>query len=175
MAGRAQNITTEGPADSVRYLGCLLLSLWCIASAANAATPALQVRAISGEFDDVRERVVMALENRGLVISYTARVGDMLERTGRDLGDERPIYGKAETLEFCSAAISRETMAADPRNIVFCPYAIAVYTLPQAPRTVYLAYRVPMAIGAASDNPASVRALQKVEKLLADIVSEATQ
>lgn len=131
----------------------------------------MHLRSTSAEFDDIRERVVTALENRGLVLSYTARVGDMLERTGRDLGSDKPIYGKAETLEFCSAAISRETMAADPRNIVFCPYAIALYTLPQAPRTVYLAYRAPPAFG----DDASVRALQKVEKLLADIVSEALQ
>jgi uncharacterized protein (DUF302 family) len=155
----------------MHHLGCLLLFLWCVASAANAATPALQLRTTSGEFDDIRERVVMALENRGLVLSYTARVGDMLERTGRDLGSDRTIYAKAEVLEFCSAAISRETMAADPRNIVFCPYAIAVYTLPQAPRTVYLAYRVPPVSGDA----ASQRALQKVEKLLADVVNEALQ
>lgn len=172
-AYHSQSIIAQGPANSLRYLGCLLLSLWCITSVVYAATPVLQVRTTSGEFDDVRERVVMALENRGLVLSYTARVGDMLERTGRDLGDDRPIYGKAETLEFCSAAISRETMAADPRNIVFCPYAIAVYTLPQEPRTVYLAYRVPVASGAVSRNAASVRALRKVEKLLADVVSEA--
>jgi uncharacterized protein (DUF302 family) len=135
----------------------------------------MHLRSISAEFDDIRERVVMALENRGLVLSYTARVGDMLERTGRDLGNDKPIYGKAETLEFCSAAISRETMAADPRNIVFCPYAIAIYTLPQAPRTVYLAYRVPVAFGAVSRNATSVRALRKVEKLLADVVKEAVQ
>lgn len=62
-------------------------------------------------------------------------------------------------------------MAADPHNIVFCPYAISVYTLPQAPRTVYLAYRAPPVSGGA----ASQRALRKVEKLLADIVSEAMQ
>lgn len=151
------------------------LSCWCVAFAAQAAAPAaapvMQVRSTSAEFDEVRERVVMALENRGLVLSYTARVGDMLERTGRDLGDARLIYGKAETLEFCSAAISRETMAADPQNIVFCPYAIALYTLPQAPRTVYLAYRVPAAVG----NAASVRALRKVEKLLEEVVNEAMQ
>lgn len=145
--------------------------LLCVVFAAHAATPTMHVHSTTAGFDEVRERVIMALENRGLVLSYTARVGDMLERTGRDLGSDsdKPIYGKAETLEFCSAAISRETMAADPRNIVFCPYAIALYTLPQEPRTVYLAYRVPVASG----NAASVRALRKVEKLLADVVSEA--
>lgn len=145
-----------------------MLFLWCIASIANAATPALQLRTTSGEFDDIRERVVMALENRGLVLSYTAHVGDMLDRTGRDLGDSKSIYGRAEVLEFCSAAISRGTMTADPRNIVFCPYAIAVYTLPQEPRTVHLAYRVPPAFG----DDTSVRALRKVEKLLEDVVNE---
>ena len=155
----------------MQYRRWWCLSCWCLAFAAQAAAPVMQVRSTSAEFDEVRERVVMALENRGLVLSYTARVGDMLERTGRDLGDARLIYGKAETLEFCSAAISRETMAADPQNIVFCPYAIALYTLPQAPRTVYLVYRVPAAVG----NAASVRALRKVEKLLEDVVNEAMQ
>jgi hypothetical protein len=43
-------------------------------------------RSARGTFDDVKERLVFALENRGLVITYTAKVGDMLERTGRDIG-----------------------------------------------------------------------------------------
>src|SRR3990167_657587 len=123
-----------------------LMRLWCLcllctAFAAHAATPQAQVRTVRGEFADIKARVVMALENRGLVLNYTARVGAMLERTGRDLGRDRRIYDKAEVLEFCSAALSRETMEADPRNIVYCPYSIAVYTLPRAPGTVYLAYR----------------------------------
>ncbi len=111
----------------------------------------------------------MALENRGLVINYTAKVGDMLERTGRDLGRERKIYNNAEVLEFCSAALSRDTMEADTRNIVFCPYSIAVYTLPQTPGTVYLSYRVPVAQGSGQ----SIRALRAVEKLLVEVVGEA--
>lgn len=136
--------------------------------AAQAAAPGVHVRAIKGDFDDVKERLVMALENRGLVINYTARIGAMLDRTGRDLQRNRPIYGKAELIEFCSAQISRDTMEADPHNIVFCPYAVAVYTLPQAPGQVYLSYRAPAASGSAL----SVSALRKVEKLLADIVGE---
>lgn len=170
MAQYPQNIVMQSSLP-LRYRRWSCLFLFCIASFANAATPLLQLRTVSGEFGDVRDRVVMALENRGLVLSYTARIGDMLDRTGRDLGNDKPVYGKAEVLEFCSAAISRETMMADPRNIVFCPYAIAVYTLPQAPRTVYLAWRAPPVSGSA----ASQHALQKVEKLLAEIVSEALQ
>ncbi len=144
------------------------LILFLMIPAAQAATPGVHVRAIKGDFDDVKERLVMALENRGLVINYTARIGAMLDRTGRDLQRNRPIYGKAELIEFCSAQISRDTMEADPHNIVFCPYAIAVYTLPQTPGQVYLSWRAP----AVSGKEQSVSALRKVEKLLADIVGE---
>lgn len=149
----------------------LLLLCWMAASAAQSAHPDIRMRVVRGGFDDVRERLVMALENRGLVINYTARIGAMLERTGRDLGRDKPVYGKAEVLEFCSARISRDTMDADPHNIVFCPYAIAVYTLPAAPGTVYLSYRMPARAGSAE----SVRALGAVAKLLEDIVGEAAR
>jgi|LNFM01.2.fsa_nt_gb uncharacterized protein (DUF302 family) len=141
------------------------------AAAVNAASPAVQLRTVKGSYADVRERVVMALENRGLVINYTAKVGDMLERTGRDLGSQRRIYGNAEVFEFCSARLSRDTMEADPHNIAYCPYAIAVYTLPKSPGVVYLSYRPPLA--AAGSTPAP--SLQAVEKLLSDVVAEAAQ
>ena len=72
-------------------------------------------------------------------------------------------------LEFCSAALSRDTMEADPHNIAFCPYAIAIYTLPQEPGRVYLAYRRP----SPARTQSSARALAAVEKLLEGIVSEA--
>ncbi len=158
----------------MRYLklclcGGMLLAVFSVAAATGA--PAAQVHSGKGNFADIKERVVMALENRGLVLNYTARVGDMLERTGRDLGRTQRIYGQAEVIEFCSAALSRATMEADPHNIVFCPYAIAVYTLPQAPGTVYLSYRPPRHAG--SDR--SVQSLRAVEKLLADVVAEALQ
>ncbi len=154
----------------MRRTACGVFLVVClIASVAQAAPPGVHVRTVKGEFDDIKERLVMALENRGLVINYTARIGAMLERTGRDLGRNRPIYGKAELVEFCSAQISRDTMEADPHNIVFCPYAIAVYTLPQTPGQVYLSWRAP----AVSGEKQVVSALGKVEKLLADIVSEA--
>lgn len=149
----------------------LILVICLIASAAQAATPGVHVQQIRGEFDDIKERLIMALENRGLIVNYTARIGAMLERTGRDLGRNRAIYGKAELVEFCSAQVSRDTMEADPHNIVFCPYAIAVYTLPQASGQVYLSYRSP----AGSGTQQSAGAMHKIEKLLADIVGEAAK
>lgn len=149
----------------------LFLGVLCAAFSASAATPTVHVRSTKGEFADVKDRVVMALESRGLVLNYTARIGEMLDRTGRDLGRDRRIYGQAEVLEFCSAVLSRDTMEADPRNIVFCPYAIAVYTVPKTPGTVYVSYRAPVALGSGR----SIRALREVEKLLADVVNEAVK
>lgn len=93
----------------------------------------------------------------------------MLERAGKDVGAARRIYGAAEMLEFCSARISRDTMEADPRNIVFCPYSIAIYTLPKDKNRVYVAYRRVEASGSVQ----SMKSLRAVEKLVADIVAEA--
>jgi uncharacterized protein (DUF302 family) len=142
-----------------------------LGASATAAASDIQRQQVKGSFADVRDRVVMALENRGLVLNYTAKVGDMLERTGRDIGSVRRIYGNAEVLEFCSARLSRDTMEADPHNIAYCPYAISVYTLPGSPGVVYLSYRPPLA-AASSPSAASLRA---IEKLLSEVVAEAVQ
>jgi len=144
-------------------------ALSAVTGAALAAEPEVVVRSTKGEFKDVKERVLMAIENRGLVLNYTARIGAMLERTGRDIGRTRAVYSDAEMLEFCSARLSRDTMEADPRNIAFCPYAIALYALPKEPGRVYVAYR---RLGT-SASPQSEKSLRAVEKLLADIVAEA--
>lgn len=154
----------------LQYLkGMLLLVVGCACGAAGAATPGLTVRSVQGGFDDVKERVVTAIENRGLVLNYTAHVGNMLERTGKDIGRGRRVYARAEVLEFCSAGLSRATMEADPRNIAFCPYAIAIFALPGEPGKIYVAYRKPIALGAGS----SMRALREVGKLLDAIAQDA--
>jgi uncharacterized protein (DUF302 family) len=136
---------------------------------AQAASADVVVRSAKGEFKEVKERVLHAIENRGLVLNYTARIGAMLERTGKDIGTARTIYGDAEMLEFCSAKISRDTMEADPRNIAFCPYSIAIYTLPKEKNRVYVAFRRIEASGAGK----SANSLGAVNRLLADIVAEA--
>lgn len=137
-------------------------------NAALAAGADVVVRTAKGEFKEVKERLLHAIENRGLVLNYTARIGAMLERTGKDIGAARKVYADAELLEFCSARVSRETMEADPRNIVYCPYGIAVYTLPKEPGRVYVAYRRQAAATGASAKP-----LAAVDKLLAEIIAEA--
>ena len=147
----------------------VLLIISFVCGSAFAAVPGVTLRSVKGDFDDVRERVVMAIESRGLVLNYTAYISNMLERTGKDIGSERKVYGKAELLEFCSAALSRAMMEADPLNIVFCPYSIAVYTLPNEPAKVHVSYRRPPARGSNQ----SMKALREVDKLLDDIVRDA--
>ncbi len=133
------------------------------------AASSVAVHSTQGKFEEVKERVVMAIENRGMVLNYTAHVGIMLERTGKDVGRPRQIYTHAEALEFCSAALSRKTMEADAHNIAYCPYSIAVYVLPQEPDKVYVTYRRLAMNGSVR----SIKALGAVEKLLEDIVLEA--
>ena len=145
------------------------LAVLCIAEVAHAQAAGVVIHSIKGSFDDVRERVVLAIEGRGIVINYNAKVGDMLARTGRDLGRDRQVYEKAEVLEFCSSKLSRDAMEADARNIAFCPYAISVYTLPKDTGTVYVSYRKLGALGSSQ----SLKALRAVDQLLEDIVREA--
>ena len=123
----------------------------------------------AGSFDDVRDAVDMAITGRGLVVNNVSHVGEMLERTGKDLGATKQIFLKAEVLEFCSAVVSRRMMESDPDNIVFCPYAISVYVLPEKPGEVRVAYRKPEIAG----SPASQQALKAVDELLSGIVKEA--
>lgn len=123
----------------------------------------------ASSFEDVREAVEMAITDRGMVVNNVSHVGEMLERTGKELGATRQIFLKAEVLEFCSAVVSRNMMEADPDNIVFCPYVISVYVVPENPKEVRVAYRKPQMAG----SPASQKALKAVDELLSGIVKEA--
>lgn len=122
-----------------------------------------------GVFDEVKENVRLAIENQGLVINYTAQVGDMLERTGNDLGFTDHTYLAGDVMEFCSADLTRKMVAADPSNLVFCPYAVHLYELAAEPGVIYVGYKRPMPVG----NEESQAALMAIDDLLARIVEEA--
>jgi len=121
-------------------------------------------------FEDARDDLKTAIENRGLVIDHTSHIHDMLERTGKDLGTTTPVFVDAESYMFCSAVVSRKTMEADPHNIVFCPYVITVYATVQEPNKVYVAYRRPQQ---PAGTPQSQASLKAVEELLDGIAREA--
>jgi len=79
-----------------------------------------------GSFEDATFAVENSIVGRGLVIDYVSHVGEMLNRTGADVGSDVVIFDAADIFLFCSAAVSRRAMEADPMNIAHCPYSIFV-------------------------------------------------
>ena len=77
-----------------------------------------------GSFEDATFAVESAIVGEGLVIDYVSHVGEMLNRTGGDVGSDAMIFQNADIFLFCSAVISRQVMEADPMNITHCPYGI---------------------------------------------------
>lgn len=112
-----------------------------------------------GSFDDATFAVESAIVGRGLVIDYTSHTGEMLERTKGDVGSDVTLFEGADIFLFCSAKLSREMMEADPMNIAYCPYGIFVTDKDGAVNVGYRKY---------PDG-----AMQKVQALLDDIVTEA--
>lgn len=125
-----------------------------------------------GNFQDVRDDVVLAVEGRGIKINHHNYIADMLARTGADLGASKQVYIHGEQIEFCKSDLSRVQMEADPGNMIFCPYIISVYTTPKDPDLVHVAFRKPEAPKASA---ATRKALKDIEMLLVDIVKEALQ
>jgi len=120
-------------------------------------------------YDDVRFDVENAIIDRGLVIDYVSHIGDMLARTGADVGSDVTVYTRAETMLFCSARLSRAAMEADAANIAYCPYGVFLFETPDAPGSVTVGYRKLQETG----SEASKAALAEVNALLAEIVAEA--
>ena len=82
--------------------------------------------AFDGSFDDATFSVESAILDAGLVIDYVSHTGEMLERTGQDLGSDVRMFDAADIFLFCSAVVSRRVMEADPMNVAHCPYSIFV-------------------------------------------------
>lgn len=151
----------------------LMLSLCaalCLGALPAFAQPVVSYVKSGARFDDVRDDLKQAIESRGLVIDYQSYIGRMLERTAKDVGSTRPLYADAQSLQFCSAKLSRKTMEADAANVVMCPYTIVVYATTAKPDQVVVAYRRPMRQGG---SPASSAALREVDALLDSIAREA--
>lgn len=79
-----------------------------------------------GTFEDAKFALETAIMAKGLVIDSVSHVGDMLARTGRDVGSSVKLFDAADVYLFCSAKVSREVMEADWTNIAYCPYGIFV-------------------------------------------------
>lgn len=135
------------------------------------AEPVRELRTTKDEFENVMDNIKDAIADRGIKINNISHIGHMLTRTAADVGGTKVVYKDAEAVEFCSSTISRATMEADPHNISYCPYIIALYVLPEQPDTVYVSYRKPPLVG----SQASMDALKAVGDLLEGIVNDALE
>lgn len=124
-----------------RLLLSLVLSLATHHAAAIEDTYGTQ--SSQAAFEEVMENLRGAILERGLFINNEMHLGAMLERTGKDLGLEGQVYLRAESLEICSATLSRRMVEEDPRRIVNCPFIISVYVLASEPDRTVVAYRLP--------------------------------
>ncbi len=101
----------------------------CLAAALGAGTATAEdatTYPFDGSFEDAAFAVESAIVGKGLVIDYRSHVGEMLNRTGADVGSDVKIFDNADVFLFCSAVVSRKVMEADPANIAHCPYGIFV-------------------------------------------------
>ena len=155
----------------MRYAKFLLGMLLGLLSLAVQADEFSVVFKTHGDFADVRNVLVASIEGKGLKINHSNLIGDMLERTGPAVGRTTRVFGQAEQFEFCSADLSRAMMEADPHAIVMCPYSIAIYNLPQDPKTIYLAYRK---LGP-TKNPKLEKVLERINQLLTGIIKETVE
>lgn len=137
------------------FVAVLLTLTMTAASAQEAAT----TYAFDGSFDDATFGVESAIVGRGLVVDWVSHTGEMLNRTGADLGADQVIFDQADIFQFCSATISRQMMEADPLNIAHCPYAVFVF---ERGGEVVVGYR---------NQPEGV--MQAVQSLLDEIAREA--
>lgn len=109
-------------------------------------------------FEDVIENIKMAIEERGMLVSGTLHVSDMLNRTGPDLGYQQ-VFERAESVEFCSASISHQMTQVAPENMAICPFTISVYIRSDAPDQLYVAYRRQQLAGDAAAVTATIHEL----------------
>ena len=122
------------------------------------------------DFESTWLELQNAIVDRGLVIDYTGHVSKMLDRTSQATGGASP-YIDGRYVNFCSSKLSQAAMQADPDNLAICPYVIFAYELKAKPGATVVGYRRPLA----GSKPNSASALAAIDKLLGDIIAEATQ
>lgn len=142
----------------MKYLK-LALGFVMALSGASMAQQGATTYPFNGSFEDATFSVESAIVDKGLVIDYVSHTGEMLNRTGADVGSDVKIFDAADIFIFCSAVLSRKMMEADPMNIAYCPYGI--FVADQAGKVV-VGYR---------NYPDGI--MQEVQALLDGIVREA--
>ena len=127
----------------------------------------LVVHTFTGAFEDVRERLVFAIEQQGLAVSAVAPVGEMLRRTQADVPGAAAVYREAIVVQFCSSVTAHAAARENPHLLALCPFSVAVYSLQSAPSQVHVSYRTPMMPGS---SPEAAAVLARSDALLRRIL-----
>jgi len=91
---------------NARVLPLLMLPL--LAAFSNANESAIEVFSKTASFEEVRDNLALEVTRRGMVLTQTIAVNDMLEKTAKEVGAVRPVYVNAEALAFCSPSLGRK-------------------------------------------------------------------
>ena len=122
-----------------------------------------------GDYDDIKANLEMAITDRGMLITNTLHISDMLERTASDTGLDKKLYQQAESLEFCSILMSYKMSLAHPANLAICPLTIGIYKGIDETDRIHVVFRRPQLLGDAE------QVTQAVTGLLVGIVQEALE
>ncbi|MEM1421099.1 MAG: DUF302 domain-containing protein [Pseudomonadota bacterium] len=155
----------------LRTITHLILAAALVVGLADAAARADDGKVVyksESSFEDTAFALESAIVDRGLVIDYQSFIGNMLARTGADVGSDKAIFGDAQIFVFCSAVLSRKMMEADPANVALCPWGVFVYDLPGEPEASYVGYRTLVDAQTPQED-----ARREIQALLDDIVREA--
>jgi len=144
------------------------LTALLFASPAAAGGGAYAIYESENDFDTVLDGAKLAIQERGMYINNLMHMDEMLERTGKDLGMDGKIYEKAQSIEFCSAVLSRKMLAEDPARIVNCPFILSIYVLPGEPHKTYVAHR-----RVSEQEIASSKVMAEVEGMLEGVAEAA--
>lgn len=130
-------------------LGVIFYLYTCSTIANEDASP-IVVYTAENDFETTLENVKEAIISRGMIISDTLHIQDLLQRTKDDLGFKHTVYRQAVSVEFCNAKLSHQMVQADPSNLVTCPFIISVYVRADDPQTTHIAFKKPHLVGEAT-------------------------
>ncbi|MCB1867092.1 MAG: DUF302 domain-containing protein [Gammaproteobacteria bacterium] len=100
-------------------------------------------------YGDIKSNLELAITGRGMLITNTLHISEMLNRTAADTGLDTRLYEKAESLEFCSILMSYRMSKAHPANMATCPLTLSIYQKTGDETQTYIAYRRPKMLGEA--------------------------
>lgn len=138
------------------YKSLTIVSLFTLPPLAIGAEPVtpmdspIIVYASAESFEDIKSNIEIAITGRGMLITNTLHISEMLDRTAADTGLETRLYENAESLEFCSIQLSYRMSEAHPANMATCPLTLSIYQKAGDAEHTYIAYRRPALLGDAT-------------------------